>query len=85
MKLQSDLINSKQELLEKIFSNYSEEKLNRAIQNTTEAKTSIMMLRIKILREIAGALPPKDAIKLKENIMKRLLSGNLPKKNINEW
>ena len=85
MKLRSDLINSKQELLEKIFSNYSGEELNRAIRNTTEAKTSIMMLRIKILREIAGALPPKDAIKLKENIMKRLLSGNLPKKNINEW
>ena len=85
MKLRSDLINSKQELLEKIFSDYSGEELNRAIRNTTEAKTSIMMLRIKILREIAGALPPKDAIKLKENIMKRLLSGNLPKKNINEW
>ena len=85
MKLRSDLLNSKRELLEKIFSNYSKEELDRAIQNTTEAKTSIMMLRVKILREIAGALPPKDAIKLKENIMKRLLSGNLPKKNINEW
>ena len=85
MKLRSDLINSKQELLDKIFSNYSEEKLDRAIQNMTEAKTSIMMLRVKILREIAGALPPKDAIKFKENIMKRLLSGNLLKKNINEW
>ena len=85
MKLRSDLLNSKQELLDKIFSNYSEEKLDRAIQNTTEAKTSIMMLRVKILREIVGALPPKDAIKLKENIMKRLLSGNLPKKSINEW
>ena len=85
MKLRSDLLNSKQELLDKIFSNYSKEELDRAIQNTTEAKTSIMMLRVKILREIAGALPPKDAIKLKENIMKRLLSGNLPKKNINEW
>ena len=74
MKLQSDLINSKQELLEKIFSNYSEEKLNRAIQNTTEAKTSIMMLRIKIL-ENCRSTASKDAIKLKENIMKRLLSG----------
>ena len=85
MKLRSDLINSKQELLEKIFSNYSGEELDRAIQNTTEAKTSIMMLRIKILKEIAEALPPKDAIQLKEKIMKRLLSGNFPKKNINEW
>ena len=85
MKLRSDLINSKQELLDKIFSDNSGEELDRAIQNTTEAKTSIMMLRIKILKEIAEALPPKDAIKLKENIMKRLLSGNLPKKNINEW
>ena len=85
MKLRSDLINSKQELLDKIFSDNSGEELDRAIQNTTEAKTSIMMLRIKILKEIAEALPPKDAIQLKEKIMKRLLSGNFPKKNINEW
>ena len=74
MKLRSDLINSKQELLDKIFSDNSGEELDRAIQNTTEAKTSIMMLRIKILKEIAEALPPKDAIQLKEKIMKRLLS-----------
>lgn len=85
MKLRSDLINSKQELLDKIFSDNSGEELDRAIQNTTEAKTSIMMLRIKILKEIAEALPPKDAIQLKEKIMKRLLSGNLLKRTINEW
>ena len=85
MKLRSDLINSKQELLDKIFSDNSGEELDRAIQNTTEAKTSIMMLRIKILKEIAEALPPKDAIQLKEKIMKRLLSGNLLKRAINEW
>ena len=85
MKLRSDLINSKKELLDKIFSDNFGEELDRAIQNTTEAKTSIMMLRIKILKEIAEALPPKDAIQLKEKIMKRLLSGNFPKKNINEW
>ena len=47
VKLRSDLINSKQELLDKIFSNNLGEELDRAIQNTTEAKTSIMMLRIK--------------------------------------
>ena len=85
MKLRSDLINSKQELLDKIFSDNSGEELDRAIQNTTEAKTSIMMLRIKILKEIAEALPPKDAIQLKEKIMKRLLFGNLLKRTINEW
>ena len=85
MKLRSDLINSKQELLDKIFSDNSGEELDRAIQNTTEAKTSIMMLRIKILKEIAEALPPKDAIQLKEKIMKRLLSENLLKRTINEW
>ena len=84
MKLRSDLINSKQELLDKIFSDNSGEELDRAIQNTTEAKTSIMMLRIKILKEIAEALPPKDAIQLKEKIMKRLLSGNLLKRTVNE-
>ena len=51
MKLRSDLINSKQELLDKIFSDNSGE-LDRAIQNTTEAKTSIMMLRTKFLRKL---------------------------------
>ena len=41
------------------------------------------MLRIKILKEIAEALPPKDAIQLKEKIMKRLLSETF-KRTINE-
>ena len=66
MKLRSDLINSKQELLDKIFSDNSGEELDRAIQNTTEAKTSIMMLRIKILKFAEAYYLKKDAIQLKE-------------------
>ncbi len=72
-ELRIALMNARQELIKQVFSGSSEESLAEAIQNATDAKTDMMILRVNLLREVAAALPPEVADKLRRKVEERLL------------
>ena len=57
------MITAKQELVEQVLTGSSEDSIEEALQNVSDAKTEMMRLRVNVLRDVAAALPA-DAVEI---------------------
>jgi len=75
-ELRNTMMTAKKELTEEIFSESSEENLQKAIQKKVDAKKDMLLLRAKAFREIQSLLPQELMEKFKAKMKVKWSRGH---------